>query len=118
MSYEKVIWSRVLRPARPEIQPGESQQSKVLGLVGRSGSDELLEPRSTRPVELVDDRSDGRRLAEVDAGLLEERHRMVAAAGRQQLQVTVAAPRASALGADSVMSAASRAADAKQVAYW
>ena len=50
--------------------------------------------RVTRPVELLDHRAHGVGLAQIDAGAREQVHRVVAAAGAQQIEIALARPSA------------------------
>ena len=78
--------------------------------------DDLVFQLRDERVELIDDRADGFRLAEVDAGMLQQRHRVVAAAGLEQRQIAVDG--GLALGGDPlVICFISCALDAKHVAY-
>ena len=69
-------------------------------------------------VELIDDGADRFGLAQVDAGALQQRHRMIAAAGLEQRQIAVDGRRALGVGSASSVCFISCALDAKQVAYW
>ena len=76
----------------------------------------MFELRDQR-VELLHHRLHRLGLAKVDAGALEQRHRMVAAARFQQCEIAL--DRVVPLGSEPLVSCfISCALDAKQVAYW
>ena len=79
---------------------------------------ELSFEASHQFLHLLDHRADGVGLAQVDARLLQLLHRIVVAARPQQRRGSVPAPRRARPRVPSMISFASRAADAKQVAYW
>ena len=71
-------------------QPSAARSRDVSSVQsGRNRRQLSLQPRD-QIVELIDDRADRVRLAQIDAGLLQQRHRIVAAARLQQRQVAVA----------------------------
>ena len=77
--------------------------------------DGRLEP-GDEGVQLIDHRPNRLRLAQVDAGALQQRHRMVAAAGLEQRQIAI--DRGRLLRAEAPVSCfISCALEAKQVAY-
>ena len=82
----------------------------------RERCDRLFELRH-QVVELIDDGPDGFRLAQVDAGALQQRHRVIAAARLEQREVAIDRGGALRLGRRSVSCFISCALDAKQVAY-
>ena len=81
----------------------------------RDRRDLAFQPRHER-VELIDDGPNGFGLAQIDAGALQQRHRMIAAARLQQRQIAVDGGGRSA-AEPPVSCFISCALDAKQVAY-